>query len=132
MLESIGFRSFQERKPSRSLRTLMTWSGVHAPDIPVVHLIRERPIGGSVAEEREAIRQELYRLSTRFSRVALKALLLFPFAMVAGWLSIGKTRVRIKNWAERILSTVIDNLAIRRPSRHRLDEMEARAEAVID
>ena len=127
MLESIGFRCFREGKSRRSLDALMTWSGIHLPEIPVVHLVRERPVSGSVTKEREAIREELYRLSARLSvRAALKALLILPFAAVARWTSFGKTRVRIENWTERLLSTVIDNLAIRRLSRHRLEEAKAR------
>jgi len=136
MLECVGFRLFQEEKPRPSLRnSLLTSLGVRLPEIPVVHLVRQRPVNGSVSEERDAVREELYRLSARWStRCAWKAFLVLPIAAVVGWTSFGRARVRSRNVTERLLGTITDNLAIRRLSNHRLEEVRTRernAEVVL-
>ena len=73
----------------------------------VYHFVRRRPGMGSVSEERALVRSELYFLSEQFSlESALRAI---P--------AIGA------DLNEEAVSTVIDNLAIRRLSRHRLVEL---------
>jgi len=75
----------------------------------VYHFVRETPVQAPSAVEREAARRELYKHSERLS---------FQAAMTA-------LAAMTNDFPEPTLSTLVDNLAIWRLSRHRLAEKPA-------
>lgn len=79
----------------------------------MLHCIRRRPLMGTVEQEREIVRRELYLLSQKYS---------FGMAMQA------MAQENILD--EDILSQMIDNLAIWRLSRHRLVNLHHRKKGV--
>ena len=130
MLEAIGFEVVDEFDPhgasaGRAGRFLFR-VGLRDREMPVLRISRARPLSGSVAEERERFRQELYRLSRRFSirRAAASAALLPAVALSALLVPVPKLRRKGRNTSDRLLSSTIDNLAIWRLSRQRLSELE--------
>jgi SAM-dependent methyltransferase len=121
MLEAVGMRpesvaNVSRSVPGRWLRTL----GLRVDPMPVLHFVRERP-EDAPTRERQALRRELYTLSRDFStRVACANLVFLPLAALLGSLPLGRLRARGAAKADYMLSMAIDNLAIRRLSRHRL------------
>ena len=87
--------------------------GLKPTDLQLYHLRRARPIRGSIAEESETIRRELYRLSLRYSDRTIRwCCAALPFA-----------RVFRKDLATSIANNLFDNYAIKRLSAKRLETL---------
>jgi hypothetical protein len=92
-----------------------TSRGLKPTGVVLYHLRRTRLVSGSVAEEREGIRKELYRLSLRFSDRTMR------------WCSAALPFAKIfrKDLAGTIADNLFDNYAINRLSKHQLAIVEA-------
>jgi len=91
--------------------------GLKTANLQLYHLRRTRPIRGSIVEERETIRRELYRLSLRYSDRTMRwcggAL---PFASFFR-----------KDVATNIANNLFYNWAIKRLSANRLETLSKEA-----
>jgi len=83
------------------------------------HLKRKRPIRGSITEERETIRKELYGLSLRYSERTMR------------WCAAALPLAKLfrKDLAAGIADNLFDNYAIKRLSKYRLAELANGAHA---
>jgi SAM-dependent methyltransferase len=81
------------------------------------HLKRKRPIRGSITEERETIRKELYGLSLRYSERTMR------------WCAAALPLVKLfrRDLAAGIADNLFDNYGINRLSKYRLAELANRA-----
>jgi SAM-dependent methyltransferase len=87
--------------------------GLKPSSLQLYHLRRARPVRGSIAEERETIRRELYRLSLRYSDRTMR------------WCGAALPLARIfrKHAATGIANNLFDNYAIKRLSAKRLETL---------
>ncbi|MEM9378945.1 MAG: methyltransferase domain-containing protein [Planctomycetota bacterium] len=88
----------------------------------VLHLIRRRPESGTVEEEREEVRRELYRVSRRRSaKLARSSLGFLPIvAAMAVLHPVPRHRARLRNKRDGLFDNAIDGLAVWRLSRHQM------------
>lgn len=94
-----------------------TTRGLKPASLQLYHLRRARTIGGSIAEERETIRMELYHLSLRYSDRTMRWCgAALPFA-----------RIFRKDVATTITNNLFDSYAIKRLSANRLQTLSKQA-----
>ena len=93
----------------------------------VYHVVRRRPLGPSVSEDREQMGKELYGLSAKLSLIeVMRATMELPARVAIKYAYRSKFRLPI-SWAiAEGISPIIDNLAIWRLSTRRLLESEGR------
>lgn len=93
----------------------------------VFHLIRQRPEKGSIVEEREVIRRELYQLSKLYAwQFASKGIHNIPLGIMKSLLLNEPLETNLEQQIEPIISLVIDNLAIWRLSTQRLSLLDTK------
>jgi SAM-dependent methyltransferase len=113
MLLSVGLEPVA---PVRNDGFAMT-HGLKPSDLQLYHLRRARPIRGSITEERETIRRELYCLSLRYSDRTMRwCAAALPFA-----------RLFRREIAAGIANNIFYNYAIKRLSANRLETLSNEA-----
>jgi len=126
LLERIGLTHLGRMPPRKARLRLARAFGLWSEELPVLLMSRHRPACDPAETERQQLRRELYEYSKAAStREAARRALALPMILASSLvLPSARLRARARASRERVLGELADDVAIRRLSRHRLEESE--------